>query len=134
MLDRQIDALNADGCVKVFTDHGVSGTKIRRPGLDAALDYMRPGDVFVVQSLDRLSRRTNELLGLIEDLEDSGVGFRVVNFPDIDTTGPFGKAILTIMAALSQMERDVLAERVRDGLQAARERARTGGRPPSLTS
>ena len=127
VLDRQIDALEADGCSKVFTDHGATGTTIKRPGLDAALDYMRAGDVLVVQTLDRLLRRTGEMLDFTTELKERGIGFRVLAFPEIDTTGPFGTALLTILGALAQMERDVLAERVQDGLAAARARGRTGG-------
>jgi DNA invertase Pin-like site-specific DNA recombinase len=67
------------------------------------------------------------MLDFTTELKERGIGFRVLAFPEIDTTGPFGTALLTILGALAQMERDVLAERVQDGLAAARARGRTGG-------
>ena len=70
----------------------------------------RAGDVLVVQTLDRLSRRTGEMLDFTTELKERGIGFRVLAFPEIDTTGPFGTALLTILGALAQMERDLLAE------------------------
>lgn len=132
VLDRQTDALTEVGCERVFTDHGISGLVSSRPGLDACLDYLRPGDTLVVQSLDRLGRRTAELLRLVEDLATRGVSLRILSL-GIDTATPAGQMVLSIMAALSQMERDVLAERTRQGLAAARARGRVGGRPRVLT-
>jgi DNA invertase Pin-like site-specific DNA recombinase len=132
VLDRQIDALREVGCARVFEDQGVSGIRAQRPGLDACLGYLRHGDTLVVQSLDRLGRRTSELLRLVETLAERGVSLRILNL-GIDTGTPAGQLVLTIMAALAQMEREVLAERTRDGLAAARARGRVGGRRPSLT-
>ncbi|MDP3953190.1 recombinase family protein [Microbacterium sp.] len=133
VIDRQLDALAEAGCSKIFTDHGVSGTRATRPGLADALGYLRPGDTLVVQSLDRLGRRTADLLQLVESLEGRGVAFRILNL-GLDTATPSGRLVLVVMAALAEMEREVLAERVRDGLAAARARGRRGGRPASLTA
>lgn len=132
VLDRQVDALNEIGCERVFTDHGVSGLAASRPGLDACLDYLRSGDTLAVQALDRLGRRTSALLRLVDDLAGRGVSLRILNL-GVDTGTPAGQAFLTIAAALSQMERDVLTERTRQGLAAARARGRVGGRPRVLT-
>ncbi len=133
VLDRQLDALAEVGCSKVFSDRGVSGARTVRPGLTDALAYLRPSDTLVVQSLDRLGRRTADLLRLIADLDERGVAIRILNL-GVDTGTPAGRMVLTVMAALAQMEKEILAERTRDGLAAARARGRRGGRPPSLTA
>jgi DNA invertase Pin-like site-specific DNA recombinase len=131
-LDRQHDALRDVGCERVFDDHGVSGARASRPGLDAMLAYVRPGDTVVIQSLDRLGRTTRDLLTLIENLAAREIGLRILTL-GVDTRTPAGQLVLTVMAALAQMERDVLRERTIDGLAAARARGRNGGRPRSLT-
>lgn len=132
VLDRQLDALNEAGCDRVFQDHGISGTRTSRPGLDTCLDFLRPGDTLVVQALDRLGRRTSELLRLVDELSERGVSLRILSL-GIDTGTPAGQMVLSIMAALAQMERDILAERTRQGIKAARARGRVGGRPRALT-
>jgi DNA invertase Pin-like site-specific DNA recombinase len=75
VLDRQVDALRAAGCERIYDDHG-SGASADRPGLSACLDYLRRGDVLVVLDLDRLGRRAGELIRLVNELERRGVGFR----------------------------------------------------------
>ena len=86
ILDRQLDALNSAGCERVFEDHA-SGAAPERPNLAACLDYLRRGDVLVVLDLDRLGRRASELITLIDELDQRGVGFRAINSP-MDTTTP----------------------------------------------
>lgn len=132
VLDLQLSALEKAGVEKVFTDEGVSGTLASRPGLDAACDYLRDGDVLVVWKLDRLGRSTKNVLALIDTLEHRGVGFRSLT-EGVDTRGPFGKAMLTVLAAFAQLERDLIAERTRAGLSEARAKGRVGGRPKALT-
>ncbi len=132
-LDLQLDALTEAGCEKIYTDTGISGAKVSRPGLDKALDQLRDGDRLVVWRLDRLGRSTRHILALIEELEARGVGFKSLT-EAIDTTGPAGKLLLTIIAALAEMERQVLRDRTNAGLEAARARGRKGGRKPLLTS
>lgn len=131
VLDRQIDALTQAGCTKVFTDHGVSGARASRPGLDECLAYLRPGDTLVVQALDRLGRTTRHLLDLAEVLLDRDIGLRILTL-GIDTRTPAGRVVLTVMAALAEMERSLLIERTTDGIAAARARGRVGGRRHSL--
>ena len=131
-LDRQRDALLKAGCVKVFEDEGISGAKSSRPGLDSLLLFVRPGDTIVVQALDRLGRRTSALLSLLESLKTQGVGLRILNL-GLDTNTPSGQLVLTVMAALAEMERVILIERTLDGLAAARRRGKRGGRPPALS-
>ena len=131
VLDRQLDALNAAGCERVFDDHA-SGAAPERPNLTACLDYLRRGDVLVVLDLDRLGRRAGELITLIDELDQRGVGFRALNSP-MDTTTPAGRAFLQIQAAFAEMERNVIRQRVREGMKAARARGRKGGRPRVMT-
>ena len=126
--DLQTRALKDAGCQKVYTDHGVSGTKAKRPQLDKLLEHARAGDEVVVWKLDRLGRNTRQLLELIDRLESEGINFRSLT-EGIATTGPMGKAILTVISAFAQLERDQLAERTKAGLAAAAARGRRGGRP-----
>ncbi|WP_246021468.1 recombinase family protein [Arthrobacter echini] len=125
--DLQHAALKAAGCTRIFTDHGVSGTRASRPELDKLLDHLREGDEVVVWKLDRLGRNTRNLLALIDDLEQRGVHFRSVT-EGISTTGPMGRAMLTVMSAFAQLERDQLAERTRAGMAIAAEHGRKAGR------
>ena len=127
VVDLQHAALTAAGCSRIFTDHGVSGTTASRPELDKLLDHLRGGDEVVVWKLDRLGRNTRNLLALIDDLESRGVHFRSVT-EGISTTGPMGRAMLTVMSAFAQLERDQLAERTRAGMAAAAEHGRKAGR------
>jgi DNA invertase Pin-like site-specific DNA recombinase len=126
-VDLQHAALKAAGCKRIFTDHGVSGTRASRPELDKMLDHLRDGDEVVVWKLDRLGRNTRNLLALIDDLEGRGVHFRSVT-EGISTTGSMGKAMLTVMSAFAQLERDQLAERTKAGMAAAAANGRRAGR------
>lgn len=127
----QLDALEGAGAVRVFIDHGVSGAKGVRPELDACLDYMRPGDILAVWKLDRLGRNTRHVLEVVDALHERGVGFRSLT-EGLTTEGPMGRAMLTIMAAFAQLERDTMIERTRAGLVAAAAKGRKGGRRPKL--
>ena len=131
-LARQFDALHAAGCTRVFYDKGISGARFDRPGLTEALNYARAGDTLTVQALDRLGRSTKGVLELAERLERSGVALRILNL-GLDTATPSGKLVLTVIAAIAEMERDQLRERTLDGLAAARARGRVGGRPSALS-
>jgi len=123
----QTGALREAGCDRIFTDHGVSGTQASRPELDRMLDHLRKGDELVIWKLDRLGRNTRNLLELVEQLEGKGVTFRSLT-EGITTTGPMGKAMLTIMSAFAQLERDTLAERTRAGMAVAAANGRKAGR------
>jgi DNA invertase Pin-like site-specific DNA recombinase len=124
----QLDALREAGAVRVFNDHGVSGSTAARPGLDSCLDHLREGDVLTVWKLDRLGRNTQHVLAVIDELTSRGIGFRSLT-EGLHTDGPMGKAMLTIMAAFAQLERDTMIERTRAGLAAAAVNGRKGGRP-----
>ena len=130
-LDLQIDALQGAGCAKVFTDEA-SGVKAERPGLHAALDYLREGDTLVVWRLDRLGRSLKDLIQRVEDLHQRQVGFRSLQ-ESIDTTSAGGKFQFHVFSALAEFERDLIRERTQAGLRAARARGRMGGRPKEMT-
>lgn len=128
----QVDALKKAGCVKVFTDHA-SGSKASRPELDRMLDQLRPRDIVVVWRLDRLGRSLRNLIELVEDVADKGVGFRSLS-ESIDTTTANGRLFFSIMGALAEFERDLIQERTKAGLLAARARGRVGGRPSVMNA
>lgn len=126
-LDRQLDNLRAAGCERIFNEK-MTGTKSDRPELKTMLMTLRSGDVLVIDSFSRLSRSTKDLLQLVEQLTSMGV--HLVSLKEnLDTTTATGKLMLTMLSALSQFERDLIAERTVDGLKAARARGRCGGRP-----
>ena len=126
-LDRQLDNLRAAGCDRIFNEK-MTGTKSDRPELKTMLLTLRAGDVLVIDSFSRLSRSTKDLLELVEKL--TGMGVHLVSLKEnLDTTTATGKLMLTMLSALSQFERDLIAERTIDGLKAARSRGRCGGRP-----
>ncbi|MCF4164668.1 recombinase family protein [Zavarzinia compransoris] len=127
----QLDALAKAGCARVFEDKA-SGAKTDRPGLTAALAFVRKSDVLVVWKLDRLGRSLPHLIETVTALEISGVGFRSLT-EAIDTTTPGGKLVFHIFGALGQFERDLIRERTRAGLDAAETRGRRGGRRPVVT-
>jgi DNA invertase Pin-like site-specific DNA recombinase len=127
----QLDALREAGVEKVFRDQGVSGSKASRPGLESCLDHLREGDVLTVWKLDRLGRNTQHVLSVVDDLMSRGIGFRSIT-EGLHTEGAMGKAMLTIMAAFAQLERDTMIERTRAGLAAAAANGRRGGRPRKL--
>ncbi|AEF34753.1 MULTISPECIES: recombinase family protein [Mycolicibacter] len=129
----QLDALKEAGAARIFTDHGVSGSTAQRPELDACLDHLREGDVLTVWKLDRLGRNTRHVLEVVEQLTSQGIGFRSLT-EGLHTDGPMGKAMLTIMAAFAQLERETMLERTRAGLAAAAANGRKGGRPRKATT
>src|SRR3982750_2556977 len=130
-LDSQRDALKQAGCEQIFTDK-VSGTKARRPGLEQALSHLRPGDTLVVWRLDRLGRSLRHLIDTVTDLQERGIGFKSLT-ESIDTTTSGGKLVFHIFGALAEFEREIIRERTKAGLTAARSRGRSGGRRKALT-
>ena len=127
----QIARLEADGCERIFTDVA-SGKLTSRPQWDALLAYARRGDVIVCIRLDRIGRSVKNLLEVSARLGERGVDLRCLD-QAIDTTSPAGRMTFTILAAVAEFERDLIRERTRDGLAAARARGRKGGRRPKLS-
>lgn len=128
----QIDALEKVGCERIFSETA-SGARTERAALTEALSHLRPDDVFVVWKLDRLGRTVGQLVEFAAGLRSRGVAFRSLT-DGIDTTTPAGRFFFHMMAALAEMERDLIRERTTAGLAAARARGRRGGRPPVLSA
>ena len=128
--DLQRDALEKAGCDRILTDVA-SGTKTRRPELNHMLDLLREGDTVVVWKLDRLGRSVRNLVDLMTTFDEKGVQFRSLT-ESIDTSTPGGTLVFNIFGSLAQFERDLIRERTRAGLEAARARGRKGGRPAKL--
>lgn len=129
--DLQIDALERAGCQKIFTDK-ISGTVSERPELAKAKEQLRAGDTLVVWRLDRLGRSLRDLIDWMNELEGQGIGFKSLQ-EAIDTTTPAGKLTFHIFGALAEFERNLIKERTRAGLEAARARGRKGGRKKVLS-
>ena len=126
-LDRQRDELTAAGAEMIYSDIGSGKKGAARPQWDELLRSLRKGDTLMVTELSRLGRSTSQLSALADDLKERGVALRILNL-GIDTSTPAGKLVYSIIAAVSEMERDLLIERTMSGLAASRARGRKGGR------
>ena len=129
-LDLQIDALKKAGCEKIITDE-ISGSVADRPGLEKLKAVLRKDDTLVVWRLDRLGRTLKHLIEWINELDEQNIGFKSLQ-ESIDTTSSSGKLVFHIFGALSEFERNLIRERTRAGIEAARSRGRQGGRPRKL--
>jgi DNA invertase Pin-like site-specific DNA recombinase len=127
----QLDALKKAGCDPLFTDKAC-GARLTRPDLDEALSHLRAGDTLVVWKLDWLGRSVKGLVDLVNALEAREVHFRSLT-DGIETKTPAGRFFFHIMASLAQMERELIIERTRAGLAAARKLGRVGGRKRRMT-
>jgi DNA invertase Pin-like site-specific DNA recombinase len=134
-LDLQVDALLAAGVRpdRIYKDLA-SGRLDERPGLTACLKALQPGNTLVVWKLDRLGRSLKHLVTVIEELKQQEVGFKVLTGQGahMDTTTPHGKLVFGLFAALAEFERELIIERTKAGLAAARSRGRKGGRPRKM--
>ncbi len=127
----QLAALEGYRCDAIYSDQGVSGASIDRPGLSSAMTALTRGGTLVVWRLDRLSRSIRHLIDVIAWLNDNGV--RLVSLTEcIDTQSPTGRFTFHMIAALAEFERSLISERTRAGLQGARLRGSRLGRPPAL--
>lgn len=131
-LDVQLYALRENGCERIFEDWGVSAIADRRPGFDAVLNMLKPGDVLTVWKLDRAFRSLKDSIQTMEWLEKRGVGFRSLSDP-IDTSTPMGQAMFHIRSVFAELERKLISERTKEGLEAARRRGKILGRPRRLS-
>ncbi len=128
-LDMQIDALKKYGIDErnIFKEK-ITGTKKDRPALDQLLNIIRKGDKVVVYKLDRISRSTKHLIELTDMFRENGIDFISIQ-DSIDTSTAMGRFFFRIMASISELERDIISERTKFGLESARARGRKGGRP-----
>lgn len=127
-LDLQINALDAAGCTRIFTDKGISGAQSERSGLTAARLALEEGDTLVVWRLDRLGRSLIHLIKLLDELGKQGVHFQSLT-ENLDTTSAGGRLVFHIMAALAEFERALISERTKAGMKAAKARGVHVGRP-----
>ncbi|WBO24601.1 recombinase family protein [Sphingomonas abietis] len=137
VIDLQRDALAKAGVDldhHLYTD-AASGKRDDRPGLDACIKALRHGDTLLVWKLDRLGRDLRHLVNLVGDLTKRGIGLKVLTGEgaSIDTTTANGRLVFAIFAGLAEFERELIVERTKAGLAAARARGRSGGRPFKMT-
>lgn len=129
-LDRQVDALKEAGIdFRNIYSEKITGTTKERPQLIKMLDELQQDDIIIVSELTRLSRSTLDLFTIVEQIQSKGAQIKSLKEPWLDTTTPQGRLLFTIFSGLSQFERDLLSERTKDGLKAAKARGRNGGRP-----
>jgi DNA invertase Pin-like site-specific DNA recombinase len=127
-LDGQVDALQKAGCDEIYKEKA-SGVS-ERAVLDQAIRYLRAGDTLVVTKLDRLGRSLKKLIELVEELKNREIHFESMD-DGIDTSTSVGTFFFQVIGAFSELERNLIIERTQKGLQSARARGRTGGRPPT---
>lgn len=132
-LRMQRDALGQADCDLIFEDHGVSGAKASREGLDQMLQQLRAGDTVLVFKLDRLGRSVLHLADLLVRFQREGIHFCSLS-EGINTTTPGGKLIFHVFAAVSEFHRDIIVENTVLGVEAARRRGKRLGRPPVLSA
>ncbi len=131
-LDRQIDALMAAGVSrKHLYCEKMTGTKSDRPELNKLLEDLEIGDTVIIADLTRISRSTKDLLEIVQRIKDKGAYIRSIKDTWLDTTSnnPYNDFLLTVMSGLSQLERDLISQRTKEGLASAKARGRNGGRP-----
>ena len=131
-LRMQRDGLQAVGCSPIFEDHGVSGAKASRPGLDDMLAEACVGDTVIVFKLDRLGRSVLHLADLLVRFQNEGIHFCSLS-EGINTTTPGGKLVYHVFAAVAEFHRDIIVENTVEGLNAARRHGKRLGRPYSLS-
>jgi DNA invertase Pin-like site-specific DNA recombinase len=133
-LDLQEDSLKSAGCEKIFLDK-ISGVKKKREGLQAALDFIRPGDTLLVWRLDRLGRNMQELIQIVNGLNEKGISYYSLQENiTMDKKNSTGQLMFHLFAAFAEFERNLILERSAAGREAARARGRLGGRPEKFTA
>ena len=129
----QLDALEAEGCDRIFQDEGISAVGRRRPGFAKAMQLLKPGDTFVIWKLDRAFRSTVEAILRLEDLRQKGITFKIITTV-IDMGTPEGRHFYRELSSWAEFERDMISQRTKEGMAAAKRRGKHVGRPPKLTA
>ncbi len=127
----QLDALNAAGCERIYSEH-FSGKQKARPKLDRMIDALREGDMVIVWRLDRLGRSLKDLIELLDSFKKKNIQFISLT-EKIDTTSAMGELVFHLIGSIAQFERRLISERTKAGLDAARARGRKGGRKPKMS-
>lgn len=130
-LDTQREALAEAGCERIFEDV-ISGARSKRPGLDAARQFVRPGDVLTVTRLDRLGRSLSDTIFTVRELAEADVRLYTLDM-QLDSGTPAGAFTINILSVLAEQELQTIRARTREGLAHARKQGRAGGRPPALS-
>jgi DNA invertase Pin-like site-specific DNA recombinase len=128
----QVARLTAAGATKIFSEKR-SGLDGQRPELARCLEYAREGDILMVTKLDRLARSTVDLYRIVADLTEKGVGFKVLDDEQVNTTSRTGKLVMGILALIAEFETEIRRERQMEGIAKAKAEGRSGGRPTILT-
>ncbi|MEY8515711.1 recombinase family protein [Lachnospiraceae bacterium 29-84] len=131
-LDRQIDALTKAGVSrKHLYCEKMTGTKADRPELNRLIDDLETGDTVIIADLTRISRSTKDLLDIVDKIKNKDAHIKSLKDTWLDTTSsnPYNDFLLTVMSGLSQLERDLISQRTKEGLASAKARGRNGGRP-----
>jgi DNA invertase Pin-like site-specific DNA recombinase len=129
--ETQIERLKAAGCIVIRSEKVSGRSRKGRDELETILAFIKPGDALVVVKLDRLGRSTRDVLNLVHELEEKGASLRVLE-PAIDTGGPMGKMVLTVLGMVAEMELGFIKERQRAGIEAAKAKGVYKGRPVTL--
>ncbi|QSW18580.1 recombinase family protein [Clostridium gasigenes] len=131
-LDRQVDQLKEYGIPKrnMYVEK-YSGTSKDRPMLKKMLEELESNDIVVVVDITRISRSSKDLLGLVDEIKEKGASIKSLKDTWLDTTNsnPYSTFLLTVMSGLSQLERELISSRTKEGLESARKRGKVGGRP-----
>lgn len=130
-LDTQREALTEAGCERIFEDV-ISGARSKRPGLDAARQFVRPGDLLTVTRLDRLGRSLSDTIFTVRELAEADVRLYTLDM-QLDSGTPAGAFTINILSVLAEQELQTIRARTREGLAHARKQGRAGGRPPALS-
>lgn len=132
-INSQLELLKQAGCEKIYQDHA-SGVNDKRPGLNEMLSILRKDDIVIIYKSDRIFRSLQNMVNLVEIFNKKGVLFKSLTEPEFDITNANGKLFLQIFAAVAEFERNLISERTKTGLESAKRRNKTLGRPKGIKS
>lgn len=127
-LDKQVQTLKEYGCERIYSEH-ISGVKEKRPELERMIDALRIGDTLIITELTRLGRSTKDLFTLIEKIQNAGANVKSLKESWVDTSTPIGAFMFTVMAGVSQFEKDLISVRTKEALSISRKNGKIGEDP-----